>query len=58
MAAVIAHGDGQSDVGHRRVQGDLVKLDHPIAASTVWRILYDAGTDLIPRRTAWLGSSS
>jgi len=37
--------------GHRRVQGELVKLGHPIAASTVWQILHDAGIDPSARRT-------
>ena len=31
--------------GQRRVQGELVRLGHPIAASTVWQILHDAGID-------------
>jgi putative transposase len=28
---------------NRRVQGELVKLGHPIAASTVWQILRACG---------------
>ena len=37
--------------GHRRVHGELTRLGHAIAASTVWQILHDAGIDPAPRRS-------
>ena len=34
--------------GHRRAQGELVKIGHPIAASTVWQILHAPGSIRTP----------
>jgi transposase len=36
--------------GHRRIQGELTRLGHKIAYSTVWEILKKAGIDPAPQR--------
>jgi putative transposase len=52
---VIRIAAGNPRWGHRRVQGELARPGHPIAASTVWQILHGAGIDRAPRRSgpAW-----
>src|SRR6185437_7646679 len=47
---VISMAKDNPDWGHRRIQGELNRLGHHIAPSTVWRILHDAGLDPAPRR--------
>jgi hypothetical protein len=36
--------------GHWRIQGELARLECPIAASTVWESLHTAGIDPAPGR--------
>jgi hypothetical protein len=36
--------------GHRRIQGELARLGHKIAYSTMWGILKKAGIDPVPHR--------
>lgn len=37
--------------GHRRIQGELARLGHTIAKTTVWQILTDNGIDPSPNRS-------
>lgn len=42
---------GESEVGHRRIHGELIRLGYRLAPSTVWNILRRGGLDAAPRRT-------
>ena len=43
-------GQGEPELGHRRIHGELAGLGYQLAASTVWAILHRAGVDPAPRR--------
>jgi hypothetical protein len=49
------HRDGHPDLGVPAGAKQLVKLGHPIAASTVRQLLHAAGTGPAPRRTGPAG---
>jgi putative transposase len=49
-----AAGQGEPDLGYRRIHGELCRLGYKdrIGASTVWTILHRAGVDPAPKRSA------
>lgn len=48
---VIGIAGENPDWGYRRIHGELTRLGHTIAASTVWKILRSAGIDPVRDRT-------
>jgi putative transposase len=50
-ALVLRMARENSRWGYRRIHGELIGLGHTVAASTVWKILKDAGLDPAPRRS-------
>ncbi|WP_285833824.1 integrase core domain-containing protein [Actinacidiphila cocklensis] len=50
-ALILRMATDNPEWGHRRIHGELTRLGHKIAASTVWNILNQAGIDPAPRRT-------
>ena len=51
-ALVLRLAGENSSWGYRRVHGELLTLGIKVAASTVWQILHEAGSDPAPDRTA------
>ena len=49
---------GESDLGYRRIHGELIGLGHRTAPSTVWQILKASGIDPAPKRSAVTWSQS
>ena len=47
-----AVGQGEPDLGYRRIHGELYRLGYRIGASTVWMILQRARIDPAPKRSA------
>jgi len=50
-ALVLRLGAENPNWGYRRIHGELHRLGHCVAASTVWNILNTAGRDPTPDRT-------